>query len=62
MDLDPVATDEDIADLKRLIKTHKTQTGSRNAARILENWNDNLSKFVKVMPRDYKRVLAEKTK
>ncbi|MAR85912.1 MAG: hypothetical protein CL713_01590 [Chloroflexi bacterium] len=60
VDLDPVTADDDIANLKRLIEKHKTQTGSQNAARILENWDDSLGKFVKVMPRDYKRVLAEK--
>jgi glutamate synthase domain-containing protein 3 len=26
--------------------------------RVLENWEDTLPKFVKVMPRDYKRALA----
>ena len=60
VDLDPVTADDDIANLKRLIEKHKAQTGSQNAARILENWDDSLGKFVKVMPRDYKRVLAEK--
>ena len=59
VDLDPVTADEDIDNLKRLIETHKNQTGSQNAARILENWNASLNKFVKVMPRDYKRLLAE---
>ena len=27
---------------------------------ILENWDEYLDKFIKVMPRDYKRVLAER--
>ena len=35
-------------------------TGSVNAARVLDNWSTMLPKFVKVMPRDYKRVLAER--
>ena len=32
-------------------------TGSRFAARILDDWSDAVTRFVKVMPRDYKRVL-----
>ena len=62
VDLDPVTADDDIVNLKRLIEKHKTQTGSQNATRILENWDDSLGKFIKVMPRDYKRVLAERNK
>jgi len=30
------------------------------AERILENWEESLTEFVKVMPTDYKRVLAER--
>ena len=37
-------------------------TGSRNAKRILDAWDGMLSKFVKVMPVDYKRVLEERKK
>jgi glutamate synthase (NADPH/NADH) large chain len=60
VDLDPVVEDDDIDNLRRLIEAHRSQTGSQNAVRILENWNDSLNKFVKVMPKDYKRVLAER--
>ena len=31
-----------------------------HADRILDEWPDVLSQFVKVMPTDYKRVLAER--
>ena len=40
---------------------HREATGSVNAARVLDNWDEMLPKFVKVMPRDYKRVLAERS-
>ena len=34
-------------------------TGSTVAREVLDNWGDSLKRFVKVMPTDYKRVLAE---
>jgi len=36
-------------------------TGSTVARQILDNWEDELRQFVKVMPTDYKRVLMQMT-
>ena len=44
--------------MRDLIRRHITHTGSDHAARILEAWRNMSALFVKVMPRDYKRVLA----
>jgi len=60
VDLDPVEDDADVSELRELIELHLEYTGSSVAARILEEWPDVLSQFVKVMPTDYKRVLAER--
>ena len=57
--LEPVTDPSDVKDLQRLIKTHADLTGSSNAIRILETWDESLSKFIKIMPNDYKRVLEE---
>ncbi|MEC9349732.1 MAG: glutamate synthase large subunit [Planctomycetota bacterium] len=57
--LEKVETAEDTAELKGLIERHQDKTDSSVAARILESWDENLPKFVKVMPVDYKRVLEE---
>jgi glutamate synthase (NADPH/NADH) large chain len=51
---------EDINTLKELIENHYNYTGSTVAKSILDNWKESLTKFVKVMPRDYKRVLMER--
>ena len=59
VDLEEVEVDEDIAELKELIEKHANYTGSTVAANVLDNWTETLPKFVKVMPRDYKRALAE---
>jgi glutamate synthase (NADPH/NADH) large chain len=34
-------------------------TGSELGSRVLDGWSDIAGMFVKVMPRDYKRALAE---
>ena len=59
VDLEEVEADEDIAELKELVEKHANYTGSTVAANVLDNWTETLPKFVKVMPRDYKRALAE---
>ena len=50
-------TDEVI--LKELIQAHFDNTQSEVAKMILDNWNDSLNYFVKVMPNEYKRALNE---
>jgi glutamate synthase (ferredoxin) len=51
--------DEDQATLKSLIENHAINTKSTRASRILADWDASVGKFVKVMPKDYKRVLQE---
>jgi glutamate synthase domain-containing protein 3 len=43
-----------------MIELHREYTGSPVAAAILDDWPVTLKQFVKVMPTDYKRVLAER--
>ncbi len=52
----------DVETLRHLIEAHFRHTRSRRAERILEKWQSMLPKFVKVMPVDYKRALAELAK
>ena len=59
VDLDPVDHLDDVAELKELIEKHQMYTDSAVAKEILDNWTEELPHFVKVMPRDYKRALAE---
>jgi len=49
----------DDAMLKSLVQRHLLYTGSDRARVILENWAAYLPKFVKVMPLEYRRALAE---
>ncbi len=58
--LEDLVEDADTAAVRRMIEDHLEYTGSANAKRVLENWDEMLPRFVKVMPIDYKRVLAER--
>ncbi|MFD4180927.1 glutamate synthase large subunit [Rhodococcus sp. NPDC058514] len=49
---------EDFVWLKGAIERHRDETGSEVAARILADWSQQVNHFVKVMPRDYKKVLV----
>ncbi len=60
VELERMESDEDIAELHRLISNHQNYTGSAVAERLLANWRQTLTEFVKVMPTDYKRVLLER--
>ncbi|OAL26863.1 hypothetical protein AYO20_09896 [Fonsecaea nubica] len=57
-----VETPEEIAFLRGMIEDHHHYTGSELAARILLEFNRALPRFVKILPTDYKRVLAEQAK
>ncbi|MEC8973012.1 MAG: glutamate synthase subunit alpha, partial [Verrucomicrobiota bacterium] len=60
VELEPVESDADSEELLSLIEEHAKRTGSAVAAEVLDNWRSALGQFVKVMPTDYKRVLAER--
>ncbi len=44
--------------VRSLIEKHVRYTGSEHAKDILKNWDAVVVKFVRVIPKDYKRVLA----
>ncbi len=58
VDVDRVTDAEDAAALRALIQRHAELTGSAKAQRILDAWATALPKFARVIPKDYKRVLA----
>ena len=49
--------DEDMNTLKGEIEKHVEYTGSERAKAILNDWESEKSKFLKVLPRDYERML-----
>lgn len=62
VDLDPL-DEVDSNYLRSMIKLHLEYTNSGRARNILDNWDEESKKFIKVIPVDYKKVLeAEKQK
>ena len=55
---DDISTN-DADELRALVSEHAERTGSPVATGLLERWEQSLESFVKVMPHDYKRALAE---
>jgi glutamate synthase (NADPH/NADH) large chain len=43
--------------LRGMLRRHHQETGSNVAERLLARWHESVREFVKVMPKDYKRVL-----
>ena len=56
VDAEPLG-DEDAQWLAGIVARHAEETGSTVAARLLEDWATTVLDMVKVMPRDYRRVL-----
>ena len=62
VDLELVSGAADIAELKKIIEAHLAFTGSRRAKSILENWDNEIGRFVKVFPMEYRKALGQMLK
>jgi glutamate synthase (NADPH/NADH) large chain len=69
LDLDPGNVNGEMVDveelddidrefLREIVARHQAETDSTVAAALLADWDNALTRFAKVMPRDYKRVMA----
>ncbi|MGK7345190.1 MAG: glutamate synthase large subunit [Candidatus Nitrospinota bacterium M3_3B_026] len=59
VDIESLEDEAETAEVKGMIENHQTLTGSVMARKVLDSWEAMVPKFIKVMPRDYKRALAE---
>jgi glutamate synthase (ferredoxin) len=58
VDIEPLIDEADVSVVKDLLGRHQKYTGSTVARKVLANWHTLQAKFARVMPKDYKRVLA----
>ena len=58
VDFDPLE-EEDLMRIKKLIKNHQAFTNSGIAKLILDDFENAVQKFIKVMPQDYRAVLLK---
>ena len=54
--------ERDLQEVEEMLKRHAIYTRSARAWQLLALWQETAAKFVKVMPRDYQRVLEELAK
>lgn len=59
VELEKLEDATEIAEIRAMIERFEHYTGSLVAQDVLAHWDENLAKFIKVMPIDYKRALAE---
>ncbi|WP_028563099.1 glutamate synthase large subunit [Paenibacillus pinihumi] len=57
--LERLEVEEEIAQLKGFIERHTANTGSAIGEQVLADWNASLNHFVRVIPKDYKRMMAQ---
>jgi glutamate synthase (ferredoxin) len=55
--LDKISDPAEIAEVRGMIERHVKYTRSERAKKVLESWTMLVPKFVKVLPRDYQRML-----
>jgi glutamate synthase (ferredoxin) len=59
VDLERIEDSEEADFVRTMIEKHQKYTGSSVAQGVLDRWDELLPKFIKIMPRDYKRALIE---
>ncbi len=59
VELSKVDEEEDLTFIREMLEKHERYTDSPVAAKILAQWIESSSKFVKVMPLEFKRALNE---
>ncbi|MFM8573995.1 MAG: hypothetical protein ACKOAU_20535, partial [Pirellula sp.] len=62
VELEPLVEAQDILEVHSMVTLHAELTHSPVAEELLSKWEASVAKFVKVIPTDYKRVLAEQSK
>ncbi len=59
VDLESLVDERDREEVYQLILKYYSYTSSSRASSILHNWNDSQSKWVKIIPKEYKRIIQE---
>jgi glutamate synthase (NADPH/NADH) large chain len=58
VNLERLETEAEIAEVRRMVERHLAHTSSERARQVLDGWDAAVRKFVKVIPKDYQRMLA----
>jgi len=58
VDLDAIEEQKESDEIRVMVEKYVKYTQSKEAQKLLDDWETTVSKMIKVMPVDYKRVLA----
>jgi len=53
----PLSDPNEIAEIRRLLERHVAYTASPRAKALLDEWDTTVSRFIRVVPNDYRRVI-----
>lgn len=60
VEIEKLQEEEDISDVFNMISEHYRLTNSKKAKKILDNWEEYIGKFKRVIPTAYKEILTQK--
>ena len=60
VELESLVDETDLWMVWTMVEDHTRMTGSTLGRRLLDNWEMSVSRFVKVMPIEYRRVLQQR--
>ncbi|WP_301172838.1 glutamate synthase large subunit [Brevibacillus nitrificans] len=55
--LEQLQEERERKEVKQLLEKHVAFTGSKHAQKLLDQWEQTVTKFVKVIPKDYKQII-----
>ena len=58
VELESLEDDEDLDFVRGMIARHAAETGSQRAAYLLSAWSSTAARTIKVIPRDYRRIIT----
>jgi glutamate synthase (NADPH/NADH) large chain len=53
----PLSDPDEIAIVRRMLERHAEYTGSSRARALLDDWQTTVSRFIRIVPNDYRRVI-----
>ena len=58
----PLTDEKEIGEVRRMLERHAEYTGSTRAKTLLDDWHRTVSRFIRVVPNDYRRVIEAQAK
>jgi glutamate synthase (ferredoxin) len=58
----PLSDPAEISEIRRLLSRHVEYTASPRAQALLDEWDTTVSRFIRVVPNDYRRVIEAQSR